>query len=211
MQGQRISTSRDLAEVVTKKVWTKNSSSRLHCTIQKQSIAEILDKLQQDFQTIAHHIGLKRIQAEEFAKDKKNEAVQILQIDFAMNFSCEYQNEVQSAVWSRGSVTLFTAAAMHKGNCQTYLICSDTKDKEKNAVTAFVKHLYREGKSRDPVTMVVPSHFLFTFGFACCVMALSYSTIFKLFRDEITVLEKGEKHLNANDVAFFNKTALPIL
>ena len=140
--GQRISTSNDLAKVVTKKVWSKNSNSRLQCIIQEHSIAEILDNLQQDFQSIAHHIGLKRIQAEESAKDKNNEAVRILQMDFAMNFSCEYQNEVQSALWSRGSVTLFTAAAMHKGNCQTYVICSDTKDKEKNSVTAFVKHLY---------------------------------------------------------------------
>jgi len=63
-------------------------------------------------------------------------------MDIAMNYSREYQNEVQSALWSRGSVTLFTAASMHKGNCQTYLICSDTKDKKKNTVTAFANHLY---------------------------------------------------------------------
>ena len=97
-QGQRISTSNDLAKVVTKKVWTKNSNSRLQCIIQEQSIVEILDKLQQDFQSISYHIGLKRVQAEEFAKDKNNEAVRILQMDFAMNFSCEYQNEVQRAL-----------------------------------------------------------------------------------------------------------------
>ena len=145
-QGQQIPISSDvisdMTKTVTKKTWTKGADSRLHCVVSEQSVAEVLSSLQQDFKSVAQHINLKRIQADEFSKDKNNEKVRLLQMDFAMNFSCEYQNEVQSALWSRGSVTLFTAAAMHKGNCQTYLICSDTKDKEKNTVAAFVNYLY---------------------------------------------------------------------
>lgn len=145
-EGQQISISSelssDMAKTVTRKMWTKGVDSRLHCVVTEQSIGEILSSMQEDFKSVAQHINLKRIQADEFAKDKNNERVRILQMDFAMNFSCEYQNEVQSALWSRGSVTLFTAAAMHKGSCQTYLICSDTKEKEKNTVAAFVNHLY---------------------------------------------------------------------
>ena len=81
-------------------MWTESSDSRLHCIIQEQSIAEILSTLQQNFKSVAQHINLKRIQAQEFAKDQNNEKVRILQVDFAMNFSCEYQNEVQSALLS---------------------------------------------------------------------------------------------------------------
>ena len=41
--------------------------------------------------------------------------VRVLQMDFAMNYACEYQNEVQSALWSRESVMLFTAAVILNG------------------------------------------------------------------------------------------------
>ena len=59
-----------------------------------------------------------------------------------MNYSCEYQSEVQSALWSLGSVALLTAAEMHRGERRSYLMCSDTKEKEKNTVKAFLMHLY---------------------------------------------------------------------
>ena len=102
------------------------------CTVHQSCTGEVLAKLKEDFASIAQHINVKRIQAEEFIADKLNNDIRVLQMDFAMNYRCEYQVEVQSALWSRGSVTLFTAAAMHKGQCKTYLICSDTKEKEKN-------------------------------------------------------------------------------
>ncbi|CAB4008281.1 Hypothetical predicted protein [Paramuricea clavata] len=59
-----------------------------------------------------------------------------------MNYSCEYQTEIQSALWSRASVTSFTAAAITKDSCQSFLICSDTKNKDKDTVAAFLFALY---------------------------------------------------------------------
>ncbi len=52
------------------------------------------------------------------------------------------QTEIQSALWSRASVTLFTAAAITKDSCQSFLICSDTKDKDKDTIAAFIFALY---------------------------------------------------------------------
>jgi hypothetical protein len=34
-------------------------------------------------------------------------------------------------------------------------------------------------------------------------MALSFTAVFDHFKDEITVLKRGEQHLNSNDVTFF--------
>ena len=85
---------------------------------------------------------MKRIQAKQFHDDQDNPEIRILQMDFAMNYSCEYQNEVQSALWSRASATLFTATTMHDGKCKTFLICSDTKDTTKDTVAVFFYHLY---------------------------------------------------------------------
>ena len=84
------------------------------------------------------HVNTKRIQAQDFEDDE----ARILQIDFAMNYSCEYQNEVQSVLWRRGSVMLFTAAVTYKDTCKTYLICSNSCDKGKNTIAVFLSTLY---------------------------------------------------------------------
>ena len=34
-------------------------------------------------------------------------------------------------------------------------------------------------------------------------MALSFTAVFDQFKDEITVLKRGEQHLNSNDVTYF--------
>ena len=65
-------------------------------------------------------------------------------MDFAINYSFEYQEDVQSALWSRSSVTLFTAACMHAGSCKTFLICSDTKEKNIDTVAVFIYQLYEK-------------------------------------------------------------------
>lgn len=62
-------------------------------------------------------------------------------MDYAMSYSCEYQNEIQSALWSCNSVTLFTAAIFSGGKCETHLIVSNTSDKGKDSVYTFVKYL----------------------------------------------------------------------
>lgn len=91
---------------------------------------------------VLYHVNTKRIQAEDFQTDKNNTNVRILQIDFAMSYICEYQNEVQSALWNRGSVTLFTAATFFTLQCKTFVICSDTKHKDKDSIFTFVTYLY---------------------------------------------------------------------
>lgn len=91
-----------------------------------------------------YHVNTKRVQHGEFEKDKKKDQVRILQIDFAMSFSCEYQNEIQSALWSRSSGLLFTAAVFWRNDCETYVICSDTKNKDKNTIFAFLDFFYSE-------------------------------------------------------------------
>jgi len=37
-------------------------------------------------------------------------------------------------------------------------------------------------------------------------MALTYSAILKIFEDEISVFERGEKHLHSTDVVQFSKS-----
>ncbi len=109
---------------------------KLECQLKEECAGEVLQQLVNEWNVILTHINTKRIQAQEFEKDKKRENARVLQIDFAMNYSCEYQTKIQSALWSRASVTLSTAAAITKDSCQSFLICSDTKDKDKDTIAA---------------------------------------------------------------------------
>lgn len=80
---------------------------------------------------------------ESLKKTKEETRVRILQIDFAMSFSCEYQNEIQSALRSRSSVLLFAAAVFWRYECEDYVICSDTKKGQENFL-AFLNFFYSE-------------------------------------------------------------------
>jgi len=90
------------------------------------------------------HVRVKRVQSEAFNFDKADPETSVLQCDFAMAYSCEYQAEVQSALWDRESINLFTAAFYH-GNeaCKSYLIVTDSQDKGKDAVNTYLKELIR--------------------------------------------------------------------
>ncbi|KAF2896017.1 hypothetical protein ILUMI_10164 [Ignelater luminosus] len=111
-------------------------------SLNETSTGELFEKTKEDFIEFFHHVSIKRIQSDAFLNDKNNPSVRILQIDFAMSYSCENQNEVQSALWARSSVTLFTAASFFKNECKSYVICSDCHHKDKDTVFVFVNHIY---------------------------------------------------------------------
>ena len=85
---------------------------------------------------------IKWIQSTAFTEDKKRSDCHVLQCDFAMAYNCDYQNEVQSALWSWKCINLFTAALYSKSQvCQPFLIITDSQDKGKNSVFTFINAL----------------------------------------------------------------------
>ena len=88
------------------------------------------------------HVRIKWIQSTAFTEDEKRSHCHVLQCDFAMAYSCDYQNEVQSALWSRKCINLFTAALYSKSLvCEPFLIITDSQDKGKNSVFTFINAL----------------------------------------------------------------------
>ena len=85
---------------------------------------------------------IKQIQSTAFTEDKKRSNCHILQCEFTMAYSCDYQNEVQNALWSRKCINLFTVALYSKSQvCQPFLIITDSQDKGKNSVLTFINAL----------------------------------------------------------------------
>ena len=95
------------------------------------AVGEVYEKFKDEFQGVAAHVNHKRVQAAEFQKDICDPNTRVDQIDYAMAYQCQQQNEMQSALWSRGSVNLFTCAVYFAKETKTYLNCSNYKSKDK--------------------------------------------------------------------------------
>ena len=93
-----------------------------------------------------------------FEQNKKDSKCHLLQVDFAMAYSCKYQNEVQSALWSCQTVNLFTAATYDtNGKEKSFLIVTDSQDKGKNSVFTFIMQLVDEIKFQPGEELIVYS------------------------------------------------------
>ncbi|KAJ8038387.1 hypothetical protein HOLleu_15805 [Holothuria leucospilota] len=128
--------------------WEKQDNGRLMKIVKSGCFGELQELVMAMMPEFQEHVRVKRIQALSFEEKKKENKV--IQMDFAMSYSCEYQNEIQSALWSRDSVTLFTAAIFSGGRCETHLIVSNTSDKGKDSVYTFAKYLAAKAPN-DPI------------------------------------------------------------
>ena len=58
-------------------------------------LTAVLDELEDTFSKAAAHVNVKCIQSAEFKRDKETPGTRVVQIDYAMAYSCELQDEVQ--------------------------------------------------------------------------------------------------------------------
>ena len=65
-----------------------------------------------------------------------------------MTYECEYQNEVQSALWTCGNVSLLTAGCFFNGKLKTF-IRIDSKHKNRNTSLVFIEHLFESYIMKD--------------------------------------------------------------
>ena len=101
---------------------------------------------------------VKRQQARIFKEkiEHLTEEEAVVQVDFAENFSCKYQGEVQSAHWSQDQVTLFTVAIWTKSGdknscCESHVIVSDDLKHDKTSVAVFMCKVVNDlAKGRHP-------------------------------------------------------------
>ena len=75
------------------------------------------------------------IDRENASKEASNTAM--VQMDFAENFTCNYQDEVASAHWGSTSDTIYTAMLWFRENSVPMVIVSDNKDHNKNTVVPY--------------------------------------------------------------------------
>lgn len=95
---------------VSLKQWTKNDETqRLQQFVQRGPLENLLAHFKKILPEFLKHSYIKRNQAESFEKDneevkRSNGKVATLQVDFAESYTCEAQDEVQSAHWNQATV-----------------------------------------------------------------------------------------------------------
>ena len=124
------------ADTVFWKEWIKTETGHLQIDQKQGCVGELKEDLFSKFSFFKEHV---RFSPQHLQRTKRGE---ILQCNFAMVYSCDYQNEVQNALWSWKCINLFTTALYSKSPvCQLFLIITDSQDKGKNSVFTFINAL----------------------------------------------------------------------
>ena len=122
------------------------------------SLSDAVDRVNALLSNYKTHCYIKDEQSN-FFKSFKNQirpSEAVLQIDFAENYACISQDEVQSAHWNHKQVTLFTAVAwMGNSECKSFVIVSDDLDHDKHAVWSMLKVILKRLTDIRPIETVV--------------------------------------------------------
>jgi hypothetical protein len=94
------------------------------------------------------HCHIKRLQSKQYELDKELASLQdsdiaVLQMDFAENYACIAQDEIQSAHWNQNQVTLFTTVTWLKGEVMSKVIVSDCMQHTKSSVMVFLDEILK--------------------------------------------------------------------
>ena len=99
-------------------VWKYDSDGKLSKVIEEGTTKDLMDHICSMTPKFLEHCFIKRKQADSYNKERDaagtkhaephNDA--LLQVDFSENYTCLFQDEIQSAHWQQAQVSLFTAA-----------------------------------------------------------------------------------------------------
>ena len=129
--------------VESKKGKIKDVAKMLKVT-NEGTVEEALSDLEDKMSFFLEHVFIKRKQ-HQFFEDRISQLgpeEAVVQVDFAENYTCCYQDEIQAAHWSQEQITLFTAAVWvndsSKTTCETHCIISDDHGHDKWSVSVFL-------------------------------------------------------------------------
>lgn len=120
-------------------LWEKREKRIEKCkmTYSFQEISTILIERLPHF--LRHHF-IKRQQENSFNKDKTSACSEkfIIQCDFSENYTCFYQNEIQSAHWHQSQITVFTVCIWDQTGIHSYAILSDNLVHDKLTAVSYL-------------------------------------------------------------------------
>ena len=119
--------------------WTwLRRNGRMEKIKKEATLGAILRSIIDDIPQFLIHCFINKRQTSAFANARAEAQMDgsrtaILQIDFAENFTCVPQDEVQSAYYNRAQVTLFTSYLWFRNESRGFVVASDTRSHTKKS------------------------------------------------------------------------------
>ena len=94
------------------------------------------------------HCFINRKQTESYQLDKEevqsfDSNTMTLQMDFAENYTCTAQDEVQSAHWKQAHITLHTSVTWFRSDIFLHVIISDNLKHDKHDVVVYLSEILK--------------------------------------------------------------------
>lgn len=127
------------------------SDGRLSKVTLKDEVEDLV-KYINSLRQFLEHIYFKRDQAKSYQNDKSItrdlkiyvEGVALVQVDFAENYTCIAQREVQSYHWRQPQVSILTCSIFYNGNQFPYVFLSDNLDHTKETIIVCMAKIMEE-------------------------------------------------------------------
>ena len=136
-------------DVVTWYIWKNDENDKLCKAVEEGTVSELREYICSITPQFMEHCYIKRQQAARYTKEREaamstpnDESKALLQVDYSENYSCSYQDEIQSAHWKQA--TLFTAALWHSGELHSMVIASDNLTHAKETLVAYISRILDE-------------------------------------------------------------------
>jgi len=108
----------------------------------KGTVKNLYDYVVSMSQKFFRHCYIKRMQAKQYEEDKKNATLvtshtAVVQMDFSENYTCISQDEIQSAHWNQGQITLYTSVLWFRDQIMSHVVVSDYMAHNKTSAVIF--------------------------------------------------------------------------
>ena len=127
-------------EVPRKREKPSKKKTKMEKVLKSGTVDDVISSLEEKMPAFLNHVFVKRKQSSFFEEKKSKLSAEeaVVQVDFSENYSCCYQDEVQSAHYDKRQVTLFPVVVWTSDSCQSYAIISDELQHDKQSVAVFI-------------------------------------------------------------------------
>lgn len=131
--------------------WRKYGTGKLKKVLEEGDSEDLAKHIKNLVPHFLKHVHTKREQALAYRKQIElatspsfEPKIAILQVDFAENYTCGYQDEVQSAHWQQKQISIFTASAWYFGVHHSMTLISDNLNHSKETVIPYINYILEQ-------------------------------------------------------------------
>lgn len=137
-------------EVINNSAFTYNKWQKVDNQLSKSTVQTVIENALEDLKDtlplFIRHCHTKRHQSTAYEVSKAtaledNSSCMVIQTDFAENYNCKTQDEIQSAYWGHKNISLFTCCVWSCEGIQSFIVVSDNTEHSKRTVCIFLTQI----------------------------------------------------------------------